>query len=272
MGKSKNKNIKLRIGSWIIFAYLITAILGPIFYSIDPRSINLSQELCSPSLNHPLGCDGFGIDLLGLIIYGSRISLMIGICTTLMNIFFGLIVGSMAAYGGKAYDSVISGIIDVIFAFPGLVLAIAISGVLGPGMLNIFIALTITGWASYARIVRAEVLAVKELGYIEAAQAIGLGGPQIILRHIWPNIAPTIIIISSFGIAHMIIAEAGLSFLGIGLPIGTPSWGSLLNNGREFIVEAPQIVLYPGICLLGLIFGLNLLGEGLRDYLDPKSD
>lgn len=254
----------------MIFVALSAPILAP-FNPYDSSIIKLEEGKQSPNKIHWLGTDTFGRDVLSNLIYGARISISIGVITTLISTLIGLILGSISGFFGKKFDELIMRITDITFAFPGLLLAIAIAAVLGPSLRNIVIALSITGWASYTRLIRGQIISLKELDFIQASRSIGAKDSRIIFRHLWPNIASPIIVQMTFGVAGVIIGESSLSFLGLGAPIGTPSWGAMLNEGRRSILTDPYLSIFPGIAIMLTIIGFNFLGDALRDRLDPHS-
>jgi peptide/nickel transport system permease protein len=236
----------------------------------DPTQIMLPNELCTPSASHWLGCDANGTDILSILFYGARVSLLVALIVTLISTVFGLIVGSIAGYYGGWRDSLLMRVLDVVFAFPSTILAIGLAAALGPSKGNLILCLSLTGWAGYARLVRGEVQVVRRLEYVEAARAIGLGTGRIFLFYLWPNILSTLLVSATFGVAGTILTEASLSFLGIGVPPGTPSWGQLLVFGKDVLIEAPHVATFPGLAILVTVVGFHLLGEGLRRKLDPK--
>lgn len=262
------------IGFIIVSLMIITAIFAPIIAPYNPydtSTFKLEEGRQPPNKTHLLGTDTFGRDVLSNIIYGARISLSIGIITTLISALIGLFLGSISGFWGKRIDEFIMRITDITFAFPGLLLAIAIAAVLGPSLKNVIIALSITGWAGYTRLVRGQIISIKELEYVQASKSIGAKYSRIITHHLLPNIASPIIVQMTFGVAGVIIGESSLSFLGLGAPLGTPSWGGMLNEGRRAILTAPYLSIFPGIAIMLTIIGFNFLGDALRDRLDPHS-
>lgn len=266
------KHAELKVGALIVSGITALAALAPVLSPYDPRAIRLSEELQRPSTAHLLGCDANGSDILSVILYGARVSLEVGVAVTAASLLIGLFVGSVAGYYGGWRDTIVTRALDIVFAFPGIILAIALASVLGPSKTNLILCLTLTNWAGYARMVRGEVLGLRNSEYVEAARALGLGAPRIFFRHLWPNIASPLLVTATFGLAGTVLAEASLSFLGIGVPPGTPSWGGLLSFGRDVLIEAPHVAAFPGIAIMLTVLGFHLLGEGLRRKLDPKAD
>ncbi len=262
---------QLKAGAVVIGIVAIFGLLAPWISPYDPLHISLPEEMCPPSPAHWLGCDSNGADVLSILIHGARISLEVGFIVTAISVFIGLLVGSIAGYYGGWRDSFLMRVLDVIFAFPGTILAIALAAALGPSKGNLILALSLTGWAGYARLVRGEVQAIRHLEYIEAARALGTGSARIFVLHLWPNIVSPLLVAATFGVAGTILAEASLSFLGIGVPPGTPSWGQLLSFGRDVLLEAPHVATFPGVAIVVTVLGFHLLGEGLRKKLDPKA-
>ena len=258
-----------RIGIAIILLTLVVAAAAPVISPANPERQALAEKFRGPSAEHPLGQDRAGRDILSRIFYGARVSMLVGICTVAISVAVGLIMGSLAGYFGKLADEVIMRIIDVLQAFPGILLAIALTAVLGPSLRNIVLALSALGWVGYARIVRGEFLKLREMEFVSAARALGAGDSRIILRHILPNLWAPIIVQATFGVAAAILGEASLSFLGLGAQ-GIPSWGGMLNEGIDYLVLAPHLSIFPGLALMITILGLNFLGDGLRDRLDPR--
>lgn len=262
---------QLKAGAVMVGTVTLLGLFAPLLAPYDPLAISLPDELCHPGAAHWLGCDSNGADVFSVLLYGARISLEVGIVVTMISVLIGLLVGSVAGYYGGWRDAFLMRLLDVIFAFPGTILAIALAAALGPSKSNLVLCLSLTGWAGYARLVRGEVQAIRHLEYIEAARALGMGSPRIFVFHLWPNIISPLLVTATFGVAGTILAEASLSFLGIGVPPGTPSWGQLLSFGRDVLLEAPHVSTFPGMAIVVTVLSFHLLGEGLRKKLDPKA-
>ncbi len=262
-------NASIRFGAVIIVIMVIAAVAAPIFAPQDPYTQTLSEGLAPPGADHPFGQDKLGRDIASRVVYGARISLMVGFAAVLVSVLVGLIVGSIAGYAGGLWDEGIMRVTDVFLAFPGILLAIALMSVLEPRVGNVVLSLSAFGWVGYARLVRGQVLTMRERDFVSAAHASGAGPVRIIARHILVNILSPVIVEASFGMAGAIVAEAGLSFLGLGVQAPEPSWGAMLADGRNFLLVAPHLTLFPGIALALTVMSLNILGDGLRDWLDP---
>lgn len=264
------------MGAVIVVLVVAVAILAPWISPYDPEKQNIRQRLTPPawvvggSPEYLLGTDGLGRDILSRTIYGSRISLIVGLLATLVSGGIGVFLGLVAGYYRGRVDGLISRVCDVQQAIPFLVLAIAVVAMLGSGLLNLIIVLAITTWINYFRIVRGEVLSVREEQYVWAARSVGCSNVRIILRHVLPNVTASIIVVSTLLVANMIIFEASLSFLGLGVPPSIPTWGRIVSNGREYVTSAWWISLFPGLAILLTVMGMNLLGDWLRETLDPK--
>jgi peptide/nickel transport system permease protein len=259
-------------GAVLLSVLLMIAIFAGQLAPFDPAEQHLREGLNGPSSHHLLGQDKLGRDILSRMIYGSRISLIVGILVVSISLTIGLSIGSMAGYFGGIIDEAIMRLVDVFLAFPGILLAIAITAVLGPSLRNVLIALCLMGWVGYARIIRGQILAVRDLEYVQAAQANGASPLRIMIRHILPNILAPVIVEATFGMAGAIIAEAGLSFLGLGIQPPSPSWGSMLAEGRQFLLLAPHLTTFPGLAIMLTVLGLNFVGDGLRDAMDVRKD
>ena len=257
-------------GLAVFLAVVVMALFAGVLAPYDPVAQGVGPANEAPSRAHWAGTDSFGRDLLSRIIYGARIALAVGIVAVLLAMVVGVTLGLVAGYYGGAVDAVIMRVMDGLFAFPIIILAIAMMAVMGFGVKNVIIAVAVGFIAPFARVTRADVLAVKEEPYIEAARLAGVSGPAIIARHVLPNVLAPIIVQAALRVSGAIITEAGLSFLGLGPPPPTPVWGSMIAEGRNFIVMAPHVSTIPGIALMVTIVGLNLLGDGLRDTLDPR--
>ncbi len=264
------KNKQLVLGSMLVLAIIILAVFAPLIAPYDPVGNNLLSSLQPPGGNHILGTDSLGRDQLSRIIYGSRISLMLGLTTQLINTLIGVILGVLAGYFGGRVDNLIMGLTNVMLSIPAIILGLTIMAVMGPGLINIFIALGFTLWTYTCRVVRAQTMLIKEKEFVKAAEALGASSWRIAIKHIIPQIVGPVLVIATFGAASAILLEASLSFLGIGVQPPTPSWGAMLSRGREYIWTAPWLMIYPGLFLVTTILGLNLMGDGLRDYWDPK--
>jgi peptide/nickel transport system permease protein len=236
----------------------------------DPSAQDLPRRLVGPTWTHPLGLDELGRDVLARVLAGARISFLVGLTVVSVSASVGTLLGAVAGYFGGLVDDLISRVTDVLLAFPGLLLAIALVAVLGPSLTNVLFALTVIGWVGYARLVRGQVLRAREFEYVLAARALGAGAPRILWRHVVPNAIPAVVVQSTLGMAGAIIGEAALSFLGLGVQPPTPSWGTMLNGGRAHLLDAPHLTIFPGLAIATLVLGFNFLGDGLRDRMDPK--
>ena len=232
--------------------------------------MDLSRRYAPPSSEYFFGADQNGSDIFAAIVYGSRVSLGVAFAVVLVSAAVGLLVGSVAGYFRGWPDQLLMRFIDMIYAFPGFLLALALVSVLGPSIRNLILSLLLTGWTSFARLVRGEVLHLRTRDYVTSAESLGAGPWRQLVRHIWPNLFGLLIVQMSFAMAATVITESGLSFLGLGAPPSTPTWGALLNSGRRALQEAPHISFFPGVSILLLVLGLNLLGDGLRTYLNPR--
>jgi peptide/nickel transport system permease protein len=261
----------LRVGATIVGLALVAAVVGPLLSPFDPASQELALRLAAPSLAHPFGLDELGRDILARVLAGARISFLVGFTVVIVSSAVGTLLGAMAGYFGGRIDDLISRVIDTLLAFPGLLLAIALVAVLGPSLANVLFALTIIGWVGYARLVRGQVLRAREFEYVQAARALGASTTRILWKHIIPTAVPAVVVQATLGMAGAIIGEASLSFLGLGVQPPTPSWGTMLNGGRAHILDAPHLTLFPGLAIALLVLGLNFLGDGLRDRIDPRS-
>jgi peptide/nickel transport system permease protein len=258
------------VGLAILTLLVVAALLAPLLAPHDPTRQNLDNDLRSYSMENPLGTDKLGRDILSRVLYGGRISLLVGATTVVISLAIGLAIGSLSGYFGGWADQVLMRLVDILMAFPGILLAIAFTAVLGPGLDHVILALCLIGWTSYARLVRGEILTLREREFVQAARALGCKPGRVIARHLLPNLLPPVLIQATFGLAAAIIAEGSLSFLGLGVEPPTPSWGSMLNDGRQFLLVAPNLTTYPGIAIMITVFGLNLVGDGLQDRLQTR--
>ena len=254
-------------------ALLILCILGttaPLFAPADPLATTLQARLRPPERSHLLGRDALGRDVLSRLLYGARVSFVVGVATLAISLVIGVSLGAAAGWAGGWLDESLARLIDVFLAFPGLLLAIALAAVLGPSLPNVVLALSLLGWPGYARLARAEVASLRQRDFVHAALALGARPTRIVVAHILPLAVPTLLVQSTFGIAGAIVAEASLSFLGLGVAPPTPSWGGMIAEGRTFLLVAPHVTLFPGLALAGTVLALQLLGDGLRDALDVR--
>jgi peptide/nickel transport system permease protein len=259
-------------GAVLVVIFVIFALCAPWIAPQDPAHIDLPSRLQSPSTAHWCGTDELGRDILSRLIYGSRISMMVGSCVVAVSLILGLIVGSIAGYYGGHIDRFVNVVVmNAFLSFPGILLAIAFVAFRGPGIFNLVLALSLGGWVGYARLVRAQVLSAREREFVEAAKALGANDLRIIVRHIIPNIIQPVIVQAAIGMAGAILAEATMSFLGLGVPPPTASWGAMLNDGRAHLFDAPHLVLFPAAAVMLAVLSFNFIGDALRDFLDPRS-
>lgn len=253
----------------VILAIIILAVFAPVFSPYDPAAQSLRERLAAPSAEHWLGTDKLGRDILSRIIYGARVSLVIGLLPTFISMFIGTILGLFAGYYGGKTDFVIMRLADIMLAFPSLLLAMVVMYTLGGGIVNIFIALSLVNWASTARVVRAQTLSLKEAEYVEAARSMGVRKTTIIFRHILPNCLPSLIVLFTLNIPSAILSESSLSFLGVGAQPPSASWGLAVTEGKRYLFSEPWVPLAPSVAIMILVMAFNFLGDGLRDVLDP---
>jgi peptide/nickel transport system permease protein len=259
-------------GVVLVLVFTACALFAPWLAPKDPAFIDLPARLQASSNAHWFGTDELGRDILSRVIFGARISMLVGSCVVVASLGIGLIVGSIAGYYGGRVDRIVNVVVmNAFLSFPGILLAIAFVAFLGPGIFNLILALSIGGWVGYARLVRAQVLAVKEREFIEAARALGASDLRIIVRHILPNIIQPVIVQAAIGMAGAVLAEATMSFLGLGVPPPTASWGTMLNDGRSHLFDAPHLVLWPAAAVMLAVLSFNFIGDALRDLMDPRS-
>ncbi|MGH9242154.1 MAG: ABC transporter permease [Vicinamibacterales bacterium] len=260
-----------KVGAAIVLAAILAALAGPVLMPFNPSDQELALRLEGPSARHWFGLDELGRDILARVLVGARISLLVGLVVVGVSSTIGTLLGSIAGYFGGIVDEILSRLMDILLAFPGLLLAIAMVAVLGPSLTNVIIALSLIGWVGYARLVRGQVLRARELEFVQAARALGASIPRILGQHIIPTALPAVTVQATLGMGGAILAEAALSFLGLGVQPPTPSWGTMLNYGRAHMLEAPHLTIFPGMAIAVLVLGFNFLGDGLRDALDPQT-
>jgi peptide/nickel transport system permease protein len=259
-------------GALLLVLFATMALLAPWLAPANPASIDLMHRLASPSAAHWFGTDELGRDILARIIFGARLSLLVAVSVVACSLSLGVVLGGIAGYYGGSIDTILNIFaMNAFMALPGILLAIAFVAFLGPGLINLILALSIGGWVGYARLVRGQVLAVREREFVEAARALGASDLRIFTRHILPNIVQPLIVQSAIGMAGAVLAEATLSFLGLGVPPPTASWGSMLNDARSHLFDAPHLVVFPAIAVMLCVLSFNFIGDALRDYLDPRT-
>jgi peptide/nickel transport system permease protein len=269
---SARHNPLAAFGVVLVTVFVVFALFAPWIAPQDPAYINLPIRLSGPSSAHWFGADELGRDILSRIIFGARISMLVGSGIVTTSLALGLIIGSIAGYYGGVIDRFVNIVLmNAFMSFPGILLAIAFVAFRGPGIFNLVLALSLGGWVGFARLVRGQVLAAREREFVEAARALGASDLRIIARHILPNIIQPVIVQAAIGMAGAILAEATMSFLGLGVPPPTASWGAMLNDGRAHLFDAPHLVVFPTIAVMLAVLSFNFIGDALRDYLDPRS-
>jgi peptide/nickel transport system permease protein len=260
------------VGVALVVGFVVCAIFAPLLAPYDPAHIDLPNRLEPPSRAHWAGTDELGRDVLSRLISGARISLLVGSCVVLTSLTLGLVIGAVAGYYGGGIDRFVNVVLmNAFMSFPGILIAIAFVAFRGPGIFNLVLALSLGGWVGYARLVRGQVLAAREREFVEAARALGASDTRIIVRHVLPNIIQPVIVQAAIGMAGAILAEATMSFLGLGVPPPTPSWGSMLNDARARLFDAQHLVIFPAITVMLAVLSFNFIGDALRDLLDPRS-
>ena len=260
------------VGVVLVVIFVIFAVIASWIAPQDPAHIDLPTRLSSPSTAHWFGTDELGRDILSRVIYGSRISMLVGSSVVAVSLALGLVIGSIAGYYGGQLDRFVNVVVmNAFLSFPGILIAIAFVAFRGPGIFNLVLALSLGGWVGYARLVRAQVLAACEREFVEAARALGASDLRVIVRHILPNIIQPVVVQAAIGMAGAILAEATMSFLGLGVPPPTASWGAMLNDGRAHLFDAPHLVIFPAVAVMLAVLSFNFIGDALRDYLDPRS-
>jgi peptide/nickel transport system permease protein len=261
-----------RVGVILTLLLVILAITAPWIAPSDPNAQNLPARLSAPNSMHWMGADELGRDIFSRVLYGARVSMLVGICVVVGAGLLGLAIGSLAGYVGGWFD----GIVNIVFlnaflSFPGILLAIAFAAFLGPGIGKVILALIVTGWAGYARLARAQILQAKEMEYVLAARSLGASPARILVRHLLPNILQPVLVQATIGMAGAILAESTLSFLGVGVLAPMASWGAMLNDARSHLFDAPHLVIFPALAIMVAVLAFNLLGNALRDWLDPRT-
>ncbi len=259
-------------GMALLAVFFLVAALAPEIAPYDPLAQSLDEGLAGPDRAHWLGQDRFGRDVLSRLVYGARLSLAVGVGTVAVSLLAGILLGALAGFFGGTADRIFTRACDVLLAFPGILLAIGIAAVRGPSFGNVLFALSVLGWVGYARVVRAQVLKVKAMEFVEAARAVGSPATRLLATHILPNTLSPIVVEATFGVARAIVAEAGLSFLGLGVSPPAASWGSMIGEGRHFLFVAPHLVAAPGAAVFLTVVAFQFVGDGLRDALDVRED
>ncbi len=270
VGKRFSKNRLSVIGMAVVLCLMTVSLLAPFIAPYDPTTIDVYNVLSSPSRTHFLGTDELGRDLFSRIIWGSRVSLKVGIVAVGIAIVIGIIIGSVSGFYGGKVDAVLMRFVDIMLAFPTFFLILAVIAILEPSIFTIMAVIGVTSWMEVARLVRAEFLTLKERDFVDAARAIGVSNKRLIFRHILPNALSPVLVSATFGVAGAILVESGLSFLGLGVQPPDPSWGNILTSGKDNIEVAWWLSVYPGLAILITVLSYNLVGEGLRDALDPR--
>jgi peptide/nickel transport system permease protein len=260
------------VGIALLVVFVICAVFAPWLAPQDPAQLDLTGRLMSPSAAHWFGTDELGRDILSRTLFGARISLIVAVSVVGLSLAVGLVAGGLAGFYGGWTDTVVNiYVTNAFLALPGILLAIAFVAFLGPGLGNVIVALAISGWVGYARLVRAQVMAVKEREFVEAARALGASDFRVMTRHILPNILQPLIVQAAIGMAGAVLAEATLSFLGLGVPPPAASWGSMLNDARSHLFDSPHLVFFPAMAVMLCVLSFNFIGDALRDYLDPRT-
>jgi peptide/nickel transport system permease protein len=266
----KLRTLGFLAGAALTLLLFVAAVAAPFLAPHDPSAQDTSRRLEGPSREHLMGLDDLGRDVLSRIVWGARVSLRVGLTVVLVSSLIGVALGALAGYFGGAVETLVMRVCDTLLAFPGILLAIALVAMLGPNLDNVIIALSIIGWVGYARLTRGQVLKVRQMDFVVAARALGSRRGRVIARHVLPNVINPVIVMATLGLAGAILAEASLSFLGLGVQPPTPSWGAMLTSGRRYIGQADHLAIFPGLAIMLAVMGLNFLGDGLIDALDPK--
>lgn len=270
MGAELRRNPSAAVGATVVTVLLVVATVGPELVPYDPAAQYPANRLQSPSLAHPMGTDQFGRDVFSRVVHGARVSIGIAVLVVTIRVVIGTTVGLVAGYSGGWVDEALMRLVDIQLAFPGLIFALVVAGVLGPNLRNLMIALAVVGWATYARLVRGCVLELNERSFVTAARLAGAPRRRLFRRHYLPNVATPVLVIATLNLGTVVLATAGLSFIGLGAQPPTPEWGTMLNSGRTYLRRASWLVNAPGLAIMLTVLGFNLLGDGLRDALDPQ--
>jgi peptide/nickel transport system permease protein len=271
LGDFLRHSVPARVGLALTLLLIILALAAPLLAPSDPTAQNLPARLASPSGAHWMGTDELGRDIFSRILFGARVSMLVSISVVLGAGILGLAIGSLAGYFGGWFDRLVNVVfINAFLSFPGILLAIAFAAFLGPGLGKVILALVITGWAGYARLARAQILQAKEMEYALAARSLGASHARILVRHLLPNISQPVLVQATIAMAGAILAESTLSFLGVGVLAPMPSWGAMLNDARGHLFDAPHLVLFPALAVMTAVLAFNLLGDALRDWMDPR--
>lgn len=268
----KKINLRILIGLSSLGFIFLCAFLAPLIRPYNPLDIDLSRLLEAPSWGHPFGLDENGVDVFSQVLYGARVSLLVASVVVFVSLLTGLVVGSVSAWFGSFVDQILMRLVDLVSAFPRFLLALALLAMLGSSVFNLILAMCLSGWAGFARLVRAEILHLKKEEYVLSALSCGASPVRVLTCHIWPNLLGLLLVQAAFSLVAVVIAEAGLSFLGLGVPPEIPSWGRLLSSGRQVLGEAPHLSFFPGLSLFFLVLSFQLCGDGLRDWFDPHVD
>ncbi len=272
LGRTVRRQPLAAVGLALLSLFCILAVFAPWIAPHPPAALDLDHRLAPPSTAHPFGTDELGRDTFSRIVYGARVSLTVAVSVVACSLSLGLVLGGLAGFYGGWVDTLLNiFVMNAFLALPGILLAIAFVAFLGPGLLNLVLALAIGGWVGYARLVRAQVLAVREREFVEAARVLGASDLRVFTRHILPNILQPLIVQSAIGMAGAVLAEATLSFLGLGVPPPAASWGGMLNDARSHLFDSPHLVVFPALAVMGCVLSFNFLGDALRDYLDPRT-
>lgn len=265
------KNKLFLFGSIIILFFILLALFAPFLTEYNPTDVNVEEILLPPSLKHPMGTDELGRDVFSRFLYGARVSISVGIIAVGIRIIIGILIGAVAGYFGGIIDSILMRFVDIMLTFPTFFLLLALVAFLEPSIFTVMAVIGATTWMGLARLVRAEVLSVKERGYVEASRALGTPDILILIRHVLPNSMGPVIVSAVLGVAGAILTESGLSFLGLGVPPPTPSWGNIIFDGKDNLDIAPWLSFFPGIAILIVVLGFNLMGDGISEVIQPKS-